>query len=97
MLDPRLGACTVEMRKGVCTALKLGQASASGEEQFNMTILMIDNRHHPGMKRRTEEVEEAQEVISEVRVGSVEEVVDVVMGGVGMGIAEMTDLVKDHH
>lgn len=100
MLDPRLEACTVEMRKGVCTVLKLGQVLASGEEQYNMMISMIDsrpNRLRPGMKRRAEEDEEDQEVINEVRVGSVEEVVDVVMGGVGMGIAEMSDLVKGHH
>jgi hypothetical protein len=100
MLDPRLEACTVEMKKGVSTALKLGQVLASGEEQYNMTISMIGSRHNrlrPGMKRRAEEVEEDQEVINEVRVGSVEEVVDVVMGGEGMGIAEMSDLVKGHH
>jgi hypothetical protein len=100
MLDPRLEACTGEMRKGVCTAPKLGQVLASGEEQYNMMISMIDSRHNrlrSGMKRRAEEVEEDQEVINEVRVGSVEEVVDVVMGGVGMGTAEMSDLVKGHH
>jgi hypothetical protein len=99
MLDPRLEACTAEMRKGVCTAPKLGQVLASGEEQYNMTISMIGSRHNrlrSEMKRRTEEVEEEQEVINEVRVGSVEEVVDVVMGGVGMGIAEMSDLIKGH-
>jgi hypothetical protein len=99
MLDPRLEACTGEMRKGVCTAPKLGQVLASGEEQYNMMISMIDSRHNrlrSGMKRRTEEVEEAQEVINAVRVGSVEEVVDVVMGGVGMGTAEMSDLVRGH-
>lgn len=100
MLDPRLEACTVEMKKGVCMALKLGQVLASGEEQYNMTISMIDSRHNrlrPGMKRRAEEVEEDLEVINEVRVGSVEEVVGVVMGGEGMGIAEMSDRIKGLH
>jgi len=97
MLDPRLGTCTVEMRKGVFTVQKLDQVLALEEEQFNMTISMIDNRHRPGLKRRAEEVEEDHEVINEVREGSVEEVVDAVMGGVGMGIAEMSDLVKGHH
>jgi hypothetical protein len=96
MLDPRLEVCMAETRKGVCTVPKLGQVLALEEEQFNMTILMIDNRHRPEMKRRTEEVEEDPEVINEVRVESVEEVVGVVMGGVEMGIAEMSDLIKGH-
>ena len=96
MLDPRLEACMVEMRKGVCTDLKLDQVLALGEEQFNMTISMIDNRHRPGTKRRVEEAGEDHEVINEVRVGSVEEVVVVVMGGVGMAIAETNGPVKDH-
>lgn len=99
MLDPRLEACTVEMRKGVSTALRPDQVSALEEEQSNTTISMIDsrhNRHRLGMKRRAEGVEEDQEEISEVRVGSVAEVVDVGMGGEGMGIAEMSDLTKRH-
>jgi hypothetical protein len=91
MLGPRLEACTVEMKKGVCTALRLGLVLAFQDEQFNMTTSMIDNRHPPGLKRQAEEVEEDLEAINEVRVESVDEVVGVVMGGVGMGIAEMSD------
>jgi hypothetical protein len=99
MRDLKLEVCMAEMRKVVCTAPKPGQVRALEEEQYNMTISMIDSRHNrlpPGMKRRAEEVEVDQEVINEVRVGSVEEVVDVVMGGVGMGIAEMSDPIKGH-
>ena len=96
MLDPRLEACMVEMRKGVSTAPRLGQVLASGEEQYNTTISMTDNRHRPGTKRRVEEVGEDHEVINEVRVGSVEEVVVAAMGGVGLVIAETNGPVKDH-